>query len=49
MILLWQYCTFSISLLNRPVNYEDENLNISVPVFAIHGNHDDPTREVLLK
>lgn len=33
---------------NRPVNYEDENLNISVPVFAIHGNHDDPTREVYI-
>lgn len=28
------------------MNYEDENLNIALPVFAIHGNHDDPTREV---
>lgn len=25
------------------VNYEDENLNVSIPVFSIHGNHDDPT------
>ncbi|XP_007113579.1 double-strand break repair protein MRE11 isoform X1 [Physeter macrocephalus] len=25
------------------VNYEDCNLNISFPVFSIHGNHDDPT------
>uniref|UniRef100_A0A8C0CT62 Double-strand break repair protein n=1 Tax=Balaenoptera musculus TaxID=9771 RepID=A0A8C0CT62_BALMU len=25
------------------VNYEDGNLNISIPVFSIHGNHDDPT------
>jgi len=25
------------------VNYEDPNLNISTPVFSIHGNHDDPT------
>jgi DNA repair exonuclease SbcCD nuclease subunit len=25
------------------VNYEDANLNISIPCFAIHGNHDDPT------
>ncbi|KAM9566236.1 double-strand break repair protein MRE11 isoform 2-T2 [Guaruba guarouba] len=25
------------------VNYQDENLNISLPVFSIHGNHDDPT------
>ncbi|XP_013792884.2 double-strand break repair protein MRE11-like [Limulus polyphemus] len=24
------------------VNYEDPNLNISTPVFSIHGNHDDP-------
>ncbi|XP_063700569.1 double-strand break repair protein MRE11 [Culicoides brevitarsis] len=27
--------------LNQTVNYEDENLNISIPVFSIHGNHDD--------
>ncbi|XP_051521613.1 double-strand break repair protein MRE11 isoform X1 [Myxocyprinus asiaticus] len=25
------------------VNYLDENLNISIPVFSVHGNHDDPT------
>ncbi|XP_029028149.1 double-strand break repair protein MRE11 [Betta splendens] len=25
------------------VNYQDENLNVSIPVFSIHGNHDDPT------
>ncbi|KAJ2656324.1 meiotic recombination [Coemansia sp. RSA 1200] len=24
------------------VNYEDPNLNIALPVFSIHGNHDDP-------
>ncbi len=24
------------------VNYMDPNLNIDIPVFAIHGNHDDP-------
>lgn len=24
------------------VNYEDPNINISIPVFSIHGNHDDP-------
>lgn len=28
---------------NPVVNYEDENLNISMPVFSIHGNHDDPS------
>ncbi|KAG2734834.1 hypothetical protein G9P44_002840 [Scheffersomyces stipitis] len=30
------------------VNYEDPNLNISIPVFAISGNHDDATGEGLL-
>lgn len=25
-----------------PINYEDENYNIALPVFSIHGNHDDP-------
>ncbi|KAI9432940.1 Metallo-dependent phosphatase-like protein [Lactarius indigo] len=24
------------------INYEDRNLNIAIPVFSIHGNHDDP-------
>lgn len=30
-------------LKNAIVNYEDPNLNVSIPVFSIHGNHDDPT------
>ncbi|CAM9585296.1 unnamed protein product [Bubo scandiacus] len=25
------------------VNYQDRNLNIAIPIFSIHGNHDDPT------
>ncbi|GJJ71717.1 double-strand break repair protein MRE11 [Entomortierella parvispora] len=25
------------------VNYMDPNLNVSLPVFSIHGNHDDPS------
>ncbi|KAL6065853.1 Double-strand break repair protein [Balamuthia mandrillaris] len=25
------------------VNYEDPNFNVAIPVFSIHGNHDDPT------
>mmetsp|Transcript_8720 Transcript_8720/g.13022 ORF Transcript_8720/g.13022 Transcript_8720/m.13022 type:complete len:810 (-) Transcript_8720:149-2578(-) len=29
----------------KKVNYEDPNQAISLPVFAIHGNHDDPSRE----
>ncbi|POY75253.1 double-strand break repair protein MRE11 [Rhodotorula taiwanensis] len=24
------------------INYEDENINVGLPVFSIHGNHDDP-------
>lgn len=24
------------------VNYEDPNYNIAMPLFSIHGNHDDP-------
>jgi len=32
----FNHCQFPI------VNYEDANLNISLPVFSIHGNHDDP-------
>jgi len=29
------------------VNYEDPNFNIEIPVFSIHGNHDDPAGEGL--
>jgi len=25
------------------LNYLDSNLNVSIPVFSIHGNHDDPS------
>lgn len=25
------------------VNYEDEDINVAIPVFSIHGNHDDPS------
>lgn len=24
-------------------NYQDPNLNVGLPVFTIHGNHDDPS------
>ncbi|KAJ1445572.1 Metallo-dependent phosphatase-like protein [Pelagophyceae sp. CCMP2097] len=27
------------------VNYEDPHISVSLPIFSIHGNHDDPTRE----
>jgi double-strand break repair protein MRE11 len=25
------------------VNYEDPDINVAIPVFSIHGNHDEPT------
>ncbi|KAL0265632.1 UNVERIFIED_CONTAM: hypothetical protein PYX00_011345 [Menopon gallinae] len=28
---------------NRRLNYEDPNINVAIPIIAIHGNHDDPT------
>ena len=45
LAVLYFCCVLYITYC-RPVNYEDDNLNISLPIFAIHGNHDDPTREV---
>lgn len=36
----------AISLLTKrsfpAINYEDPNFNVGIPVFSIHGNHDDP-------
>lgn len=29
------------------VNFEDPNLRIALPIFSIHGNHDDPCGECL--
>lgn len=26
-----------------PLNYEDPNYNVKIPIFTIHGNHDDPS------
>lgn len=34
--------TFEI-LSDHDVNIYDENMNIAIPVFSIHGNHDDPS------
>ncbi|XP_050394505.1 double-strand break repair protein MRE11 [Patella vulgata] len=33
----FSHCQFPL------LNYEDQNYNVSMPVFSIHGNHDDPT------
>jgi double-strand break repair protein MRE11 len=27
----------------KTVNYEDPNFNVSIPIFVVHGNHDDPS------
>nr|POE74035.1 double-strand break repair protein mus-23 [Quercus suber] len=35
--------TFSGSF--NHVNYEDPDINVAMPVFSIHGNHDDPSGE----
>ena len=31
-----------LSYRYHSVNFEDPNYNIQLPVFSIHGNHDDP-------
>lgn len=30
-------------LSQHQVNYHDPDLNVGIPVFSIHGNHDDPS------
>lgn len=43
------YRNFFFLFLRFPwVNYQDGNLNISIPVFSIHGNHDDPTGVIIV-
>lgn len=31
--------------LTGKLNYQDENFAVDLPIFSIHGNHDDPTRD----
>ncbi|EED92561.1 predicted protein, partial [Thalassiosira pseudonana CCMP1335] len=33
------------SVVTGRANYEDEYYSVDMPIFAIHGNHDDPTRD----
>ena len=33
------------SVVSGRVNYEDEFYSVDLPIFTIHGNHDDPTRD----
>ncbi|KAK2582334.1 hypothetical protein KPH14_004671 [Odynerus spinipes] len=35
--IAFEHCRF------KTANYEDPNININMPVFTIHGNHDDPS------
>lgn len=30
---------------NERVNYQDPNYSVQLPIFSIHGNHDDPSRD----
>ena len=42
-ILSDEKANFGHSGLATGANFNDPNLNVSIPVFSIHGNHDDPT------
>ena len=42
-ILSDENANFGHSGLTSGANFNDPNLNVSIPVFSIHGNHDDPT------
>lgn len=32
----------------KEVNYQDPNINVAMPVFSIHGNHDDPAGQLTM-
>ncbi|KAH0550384.1 double-strand break repair protein MRE11 [Cotesia glomerata] len=34
-----------LSNITQELNFENENLNIGLPIFTIHGNHDNPSFE----
>ena len=38
----YQRHPLSINSSFPAINYEDPNFNVGIPVFSIHGNHDDP-------
>lgn len=54
-ILWWWHMPLLLKLLTQHVfflydsfghvNYEDPHYAVSLPVFSIHGNHDDPSRD----
>ena len=40
---LHQYIRLTWRRTFNHVNYEDPDINVAIPVFSIHGNHDDPS------
>jgi double-strand break repair protein MRE11 len=41
-----QYCSTGQAVLrNTTVNYHDPYMSVDLPIFSIHGNHDDPSRD----
>jgi double-strand break repair protein MRE11 len=43
--VLFQVVSEQTMFSNGCVNYEDPNVNVDLPLFMIHGNHDDPGGE----
>ena len=41
-VMIYQHHLILVRAFNH-VNYEDPDINIAIPVFSIHGNHDDPS------
>lgn len=43
-LLASSVCDEMLTSMDRfpAINYEDPHLNVGIPVFSIHGNHDDP-------
>ena len=41
--VIWHLWQAAHGVACRKANFDDPNLNVGLPVFTIHGNHDDPT------
>ena len=41
--MYFETCQIQELVKCKDVNYTDPNLNIQLPIFSIHGNHDDPS------
>ena len=42
-VLHWRDHLLTVRSAFNHVNYEDPDINVAIPVFSIHGNHDDPS------